>query len=143
MSTRTEQAIGTGQVVVEELIREPVRDAVREALDEEGIDHRSAPTGERSRGTTADEGNSYLTPKLLLPLIAVAAAMFYARRRRSSGEAPTEGITAETDERAAASTGRSASRTDSGMTGEGGPEEAGDERESDVEGTDEEAPARS
>ncbi len=140
MSTRTERAIGTGQVVVEELIREPVRDAVREALDEEGIDRRSAPTGERSRGTPADEGNSYLTPKLLLPLIAVAAAMFYARRRRSSGEAATEGITAETDERAATSTGRSASRTDSGMTGEGGPE---NERKSDAEGTDEEAPARS
>lgn len=128
---------------MEELIREPVRDAVREALAEEGIDHRSAPTGERSGDASADGGNSYLTPKLLLPLIAVAAAMFYAKRRRSSDQAPTEGITAETDERATASTGRSASQTGTGVTDEAGPEETGGEHESDVEGTDEEAAARS
>lgn len=142
MSTRTERAIDTGQFVVEELLREPVRNAVREALAEEGIEPHSSPTDERSRGATADGGNSYLTPKLLVPLIAVAAAMFYARRRRSSGEAPTEGMTAEAEERAAAPTGRSAGRTESGMPGEGESEEAGDERETDGEGTDEEAAAR-
>lgn len=139
LSARTEEAIETWQFVAEQLIREPVREAVREALADEGLSHRAPRTVGRSGDSSTDGGRSLLTPKLLLPLLGIAAALFYARRRKTTGEEPTEGIAAETGEPAATTAGRGATRSEPGGTGEG----TGDEQEGDVEGSDEGATARS
>lgn len=144
LSARTEQAIETWQIVAKELVREPVRDAVQEALADEEIHRRASPA--RSGDESADDGRSYLTPKVLLPLFGLAAAMLYARRRSGglAGQGPSEEISAETDEAATTTAGGRTTRSEPSVAREAEPEaEAEDEHGSDAEETDEEATARS
>lgn len=131
LSSRTEEAIETWQLVAEQIIREPVREAVREALADEGVTPRGSVTGRPTGDESADGGRSVLTPKLLVPLFGLVAAMLYARRRMSSPA--REGAAPEAGERAAAPVGGGPAQTDRGATGE----ETEAEREGNAEGSDE------
>lgn len=98
MQRQTSESIASGaQVLTRELIRQPVKDAVREALREEALAVRSADdeSGTRGdRGTDAgddeygssdeDSGRSSLGRAVIGLLALVGVAMVIRRRRNRS-----------------------------------------------------------
>lgn len=83
-SSRSRQLLELGQIGMESLIRDPVRESVREALAEERIlaedqvERRSRPDD----GEQTGNGNRLLRPAILLPVLALAAAGAVMRRQR-------------------------------------------------------------
>lgn len=78
-ATKTQRGIERGRSVVETLIRDPVKEAVREAMAEEGLDGRAVARGEGDQSARGSGRSG--RAKLLLPLLAVAAVALYWRRR--------------------------------------------------------------
>lgn len=80
-SIGTERNLERAQSAVEMIVKEPVKQAVREALAEEQIGER--PTGGDGTGGSSKGSNRRLSPKLLLSLLGIATAALYWRRRKS------------------------------------------------------------
>lgn len=96
------------RVVASEFVREPVKDAVREALREEGVTASPAggkPVKSSERGreeSSSAEGGGPSGLTVVAVLVAVAGVAYLARRRMSSttGSAwsePSPGAVAEED----------------------------------------------
>lgn len=76
---RTESALESGQTLVTELLREPVKAAVREALEEEAATV-TTESGEAAEPADEQSGGSKLGPAVAL--LAVAGIAYLVRRRR-------------------------------------------------------------
>lgn len=74
-----QSAIESGQVIVAQLLQEPVKDAVREALSEEAVTG-TEPSQPRE---TADESGEGSKLGLGLALVVVAGVAYAIRRRGS------------------------------------------------------------
>ena len=83
---RTESALDSGQTLVTELLREPVKTAVREALEAESATVRPESA---DADDPADEqsGRSKLGPAVAL--LTVAGIAYLVRRRRRDGDSNT------------------------------------------------------
>ena len=105
----------SARVVATQLVREPVKDAVREALREETVTVRSAGSdtdtgGQKERGTStassdqrdqSSGGGGRSALSWIVALIAIAGVTYLARRRMSSSGStwsePSPGAVAEDD----------------------------------------------
>lgn len=101
--SRSKRVLDAGQMGVQSLIREPVKQSVREALAEEGslaetrAEHarQSADAAESDRDEAEDEsddGSRSLRPLVVLPVLGVAAAVALAKRRQLMAAAEERGV---------------------------------------------------
>lgn len=95
-STRLESTIELGQTVVTSLLREPVKQSIKEALEEERITAVKSMDEKHSDESTTGTGSGggrrrFLRPRILIPLLGLAATVAIAiRRGRSIGEVREE-----------------------------------------------------
>lgn len=87
---RTEQASTIGKDVVKLLIREPVREAVQEALREEQI-RGQASTGQPSlsEDQPSEDGGRGIPVKSLLAIVGLVGVILLVRRMRSDDSTGT------------------------------------------------------
>lgn len=99
-SSRSKQLLELGRIGMESLIREPVRESVREALVEERLSTEEQEEHARRRDDEEQTGNRnrLLRPVLLLPVLGLAAAVGILRRRRLMELAEEKGAIDQIDE---------------------------------------------
>lgn len=117
-SSKREAMTDGARYVVAELVREPVKDAVREALDEQAVavraeeDDASLPSRDRATDSSApadrDDDGGGSSIGLVLAGVAAAAGVAYLLRRRDSGteQSTWSEFEDEGDERGRAERGR-------------------------------------
>lgn len=93
-SNRLKQAFRLGGTGVKWLVRDPVKEAVREALAEEGIavEERRADAKRQSGAERTGSGNRILRPAVLLPVLGLAAAGVLVSRRKLMKIANEKGV---------------------------------------------------
>lgn len=98
-SPRVEQLLGVAQVGMVSLIKEPVRDAVREALTEERLLAEDAVEDTRRSNdeTRTESGNSFLRPAMMLPILGLAAVGALMKRRSLMSLADETGVMDQSD----------------------------------------------
>lgn len=82
-SSRSKLLLDLGRIGVKSLIREPVRDSVREALAEERAeaDDQRRATHPPIEEESSEDGNRFLRPAMLLPILGLVAVGAIVRRR--------------------------------------------------------------
>lgn len=96
-SSRSKRLFELGRIGMESLIREPVRESVRQALAEERILAEDQVERTRQQDDEPGDGNRVLRPVLLLPVLGLAAAVIL-RRRRLLEFAEEKDVIAQVDE---------------------------------------------